>query len=96
METVSIVDREAVTGGWKFSVRVESGETATEHRVMLERAHAEAVTGYRFRNDADVDDFLRKTFQFLLERESKESILGAFNVRDVQRYFPEFAYLMRD
>jgi hypothetical protein len=35
-------------------------------------------------------EFLRRCFDFLLEREPKESILARFDVSDIGRYFPEF------
>jgi hypothetical protein len=33
---------------------------------------------------------LEAAFRFLLDRESKESILGRFDVTVISRYFPEF------
>ena len=33
---------------------------------------------------------LEAAFQFLLDREPKESILGRFDVAVISRYFPEF------
>jgi hypothetical protein len=36
------------------------------------------------------EELIRKSFQFLLEREPKESILSRFNLRVINNYFPEF------
>ena len=36
------------------------------------------------------EEFVSRCFDFLLEREPKESILARFDVRDIGRYFPEF------
>jgi hypothetical protein len=36
------------------------------------------------------EELIRKSFQFLLERESKESILSKFNLKVIKGYFPEF------
>jgi hypothetical protein len=33
---------------------------------------------------------LKAAFQFLLDREPKESILSSFDVRVISRYFPRF------
>jgi len=33
---------------------------------------------------------IKKSFEFLLEREPKESILPRFNLRVINQYFPEF------
>jgi len=35
---------------------------------------------------------IEKSFVFLLERESKESILRTFNLRVIKRYFPEYEH----
>ena len=37
-----------------------------------------------------LEDFIKDSFQFLLERESKEMILRSFNVKVISQYFPEF------
>ena len=36
------------------------------------------------------EELIRASFQFLLERESKESILAKFNLKLIKSYFPEF------
>ena len=36
------------------------------------------------------EDLVRRSFEFLLERESKESILGRFDLMAIARYFPEY------
>ncbi|MBA7664614.1 hypothetical protein ES703_72675 [subsurface metagenome] len=38
----------------------------------------------------DKEELIRKSFQFLLEREPKESILPKFNLKVIKSYFPEF------
>ena len=35
-------------------------------------------------------DLIKKSFEFLLERESKESILRKFNLKVINQYFPEY------
>jgi len=35
-------------------------------------------------------ELIKKSFEFLLEREPKESILLKFNLRIIDQYFPEF------
>jgi hypothetical protein len=39
---------------------------------------------------ADPEELIRESFQFLLEREPKESILSRFDLSVISRYFPEF------
>jgi len=36
------------------------------------------------------EELIRKSFQFLLQREPKESILAKFNLKVIKSYFPEF------
>jgi len=37
-----------------------------------------------------VEDLVRRSFEFLLEREPAGSILREFDLAVIQRYFPEF------
>jgi hypothetical protein len=37
-----------------------------------------------------VDDLVRASFGFLLEREPRESILRSFDLSAISRYFPEY------
>jgi hypothetical protein len=41
-------------------------------------------------NAADPSDLVRRSFDFLLARESKESILRSFDLPVIGRYFPEY------
>lgn len=70
-----------------FHVRVTDADgSATDHDVTLSRAdHERLATGY-----ASVEAFVRACFEFLLERESKASILRSFDVSQIATYFPEF------
>ena len=36
------------------------------------------------------EDLIEKSFEFLLERESKESILSSFDLPLINKYFPEY------
>jgi hypothetical protein len=37
-----------------------------------------------------VEDLVRRSFEFLLEREPPQSILRRFDLAVIQRYFPEY------
>jgi hypothetical protein len=68
-----------------FEVVVRDASGETHHRVSLARElHARLAPG------EDPESFVRRCFDFLLEREPKESILGRFDVEVIGRYFPEF------
>jgi hypothetical protein len=36
------------------------------------------------------EDFVKKSFEFLLKREDKNSILKEFNIKQISEYFPEY------
>ena len=36
------------------------------------------------------EELIKKSFEFLLERESKESILKEFDITVISKYFPEY------
>ena len=70
----------------EFMVLVREKETQSQHLVTLDDAHYQFLTQGRISKE----DLIRKSFQFLLERESKESILRSFNLQVIKRYFPEY------
>jgi len=76
----------AVPDGWAFAVRVVADDSHTEHRVTVARTDYERLTGLR----VWPEELVRKTFEFLLERDPKEAILRQFELGVVTRYFPEF------
>ncbi len=68
-----------------FDVRVREGAGETRHRVTLSpEDHA------RLAPNATAPQLLEAAFRFLLDREPKESILPAFEITLISRYFPEF------
>lgn len=71
---------------YEFQVTVGEGGGATHHRVTLRKADYERLAGGQTSPEALVTE----SFRFLLERESKESILGSFDLTVIGRYFPEY------
>ncbi len=70
--------------GWLCLVRVSDGPFATEHRVAV-------TAGDLARHDPGAPDptpLVRAAFEFLLEREPPSSILTAFDLSVIGRYFP--------
>jgi hypothetical protein len=69
-----------------FRVRViESGSEST-HQVTLDPKDYARLAGAA----VEPQELIRKSFQFLLEREPKESILSRFDLSVISRYFPEY------
>ena len=89
---VACVPSSEVGGEWTCSVRVRDDRGATEHEVTVTEVDVpESLADPG--DDVDLDDIerlVRETFVFLLERESKESILRRFDLGVVERYFSEY------
>lgn len=79
------VEVEAGSGG-EYIVTVQEGGGATTHRVKVDSEYARKLTGGR----ASTEELLRLSFEFLLEREPKESILQSFDLPLIGYYFPEY------
>ena len=71
---------------YKFQVTVQEGGRETRHRVTLRQADYERLSG----GQASPEALVRESFRFLLERESKESILRSFDLTVIGRYFSEY------
>jgi hypothetical protein len=85
------VERTGANGQILFDVRVTDGGSESRHEVTLsEEDYRRLGEGY-----GSPDEFVRACFEFLLEREPKESILSRFDVSVISRYFPEFEETIR-
>ncbi len=69
-----------------YDVEVNEGGSATEHKVTLSFDAYEALEDVY----TEPDELIKKSFEFLLEKESKESIQDEFNLMDIGKNFPEF------
>jgi hypothetical protein len=69
-----------------FRVRVIEGGSESIHEITLDSKDCARLAGAT----VEPEELIRETFQFLLERETKESILGRFDLSVVSRYFPEY------
>ena len=75
----------------EFQVRVIEGKSQTSHRVTLKAADYERIAGGK----VEPAELVRRSFEFLLENEPKESILAKFDLTVIGRYFPNFEREMR-
>ena len=67
-----------------FEVVVQS--TTTQHIVKVSD---KVLTEFTF-NQLSKEQFLKKSFLFLLRKEPNTSIEGDFNIEEVENFFPEF------
>ena len=68
-----------------FRVKVQDADSASMHEVS---ASPENVR--RYGGDASAEQLIEASFNFLLEREPKESILTRFDLPVIEHYFPEY------
>ena len=65
---------------------IVSKNTATKHKVKLSNKVYQGLCNSKI---SEID-LIIKSFEFLLERESNESILREFNLEIIETYFPEY------
>lgn len=73
-----------------YSVAIDA-RTPTTHVVTVDPEYARALTG----GTMSTEDLLRRSFEFLLEREPNTSILRSFDLPLIGRYFPEYERTIR-
>jgi hypothetical protein len=70
----------------RFRVRVIENQTQTSHLVTAKHADCERITAGKI----EPAELVKRSFEFLLENEPKESILARFDLSVIARYFPAF------
>ena len=73
-------------GDLEFRVRILEKDGETAHHVSLKQDDYTRLTSGKI----EPEELLRRSFEFLLEREPKESILSRFDLSVISRYFPEY------
>jgi len=84
------VSVEAV-GASNYRVTVEEGSTKSVHEVSAGPRVVE-----RYGKGVTPEQLVKASFEFLLERESKESILRRFELSEIERYFPDYPEKVRN
>jgi hypothetical protein len=72
-------------GGYRCAVDVSDRAGSTHHLVRVSRKDFD-----RWGRGRSAEGLVQDSFVFLLERESKESILREFDLSVIKRYFPEY------
>ena len=70
----------------KFRARVIEAGSETTHDVTVSPNDYTRLTSGK----TEPEELVRRSFEFLLEREPKESILTRFDLSVIGRYFPEY------
>lgn len=86
MADISVVSAPG-TAGWTCTVQVTEPNGQTRHTVVISRNDFDRLTAGK---QTTPEELVRKSFEFLLEREPKHHILRQFELPTISRYFPEF------
>ncbi|MEQ9618593.1 MAG: hypothetical protein RIG61_05425 [Deltaproteobacteria bacterium] len=92
MADVEVKELKSDEGGWEYDVLVREDDTESAHAVTVGRAYYESLTGA----EVPPDKLVKKSFEFLLEREPKESIMSRFDLTVISNYFPEYESRIKD
>ena len=76
----------AATDGWLCQVSIADTGSESRHSVTFTRADFQRLAS----SGESPEGLVRRSFEFLLAREPKESILRSFALTDIGRYFPEY------
>jgi len=71
---------------FRFRVRIIEAGSETTHEVTISPNDYTKLAGEKIQPE----ELVRRSFEFLLEREPKESILARFDLSVIRRYFPEY------
>lgn len=82
MENIKIKRQSQINNGWQFLVKVDD----REYEVDLEKSYWRKLTQEKI----EPTDLIYKSFIFLLQKESKESILAKFNLKQIADYFSDY------
>lgn len=74
---------------WTYQVEITESNgsgSQTRHKVSMGKEYYEKISD----GIVGPEDFVKKSFQFLLKRENKDSILREFNINQIREHFPEY------
>lgn len=78
------------SNSWRYDVEVveiDGGGSKTTHEVTLDKDYYVNLTEGKH---VIPEELVKKSFEFLLEREFKDSILRQFDIAQISDYFPEY------
>lgn len=83
---IRLSKKEKGENGWTFEVLLVEEASKTSHTVTLSQADYQRLSG----GQVAPEKLVEVSFQFLMEREPKESILRRFDLPRIGYYFPEY------
>lgn len=82
--TVSQLSKDGTRTSYEVSVKDDT--STSRHIVDLDQVYYHELTGGK----ATPEALIERSFEFLLAREPKESILPKFNLEQISYYYPEY------
>lgn len=82
METVTLKNPKETLEGWEFPATIGN----RKYRVSVKKLYWQKLTG----GTLSARELVFRSLLFLLDRESKESILSEFDLEEITEYFPEY------
>ncbi len=92
MQEIKVKTKSETEDSWIFEVEVAEGDNKTVHTVDVDKSYYEKLTSGKIKPE----ELVKKSFEFLLSREPKESILKNFSLFEIQGYFPEYEDEMKN
>jgi len=91
MASISVQVREA-GDQYIADVTVDEDGSSTNHTVEISKSYYQKLTSGIHPPELLVE----RSFEFLLQREPKESIMGSFNLTVINRYFGDYESTISD
>lgn len=85
METIEVRKQDEIEDGWEFLVEIDD----LKYSVTVDKDYWEKLA-HSASSGSTPTELIKKSFEFLLAREPKESILREFNLKVISAYFPEY------
>jgi len=80
---------------WRYEVKITESDgsgSKTTHQITMNKEYYMDMTE---RGCIIPEEFIKKSFEFLLSRESKDSILQQFDIAMINDYFPDYEIEMK-
>lgn len=85
-QTIKIAKQDQNEDNYKFNVMIIKKDSRTNHTVTLSKSKFQDIS----LDEENPEDLVKKSFQFLLDKEPKESILSEFRLKQINDYLPDF------
>ncbi len=69
-----------------YKLENDGSGSQTRHKGNMDKEYYEKISNGLI----GPEDFVKKSLEFLLKREDKDSILKEFNLKQIREYFPEY------